>query len=218
MRPSGEAFRPDLRRPRWATVLAVLMLLAGARLFFGGLTDLRRVVTGQPTAEVRLDGLADANQELLIRGQLALEAAVERAHPVGATVQAAARFLLSLLLLYAVVAVFSGDARARQASVAAAFGGLGLYFGSGVYLLLVVRQGVAAAVPTLIDVAAHIHTRIGDAPPAPADLAKLTSTLVVHVPLLTVTLGFLFSALLLVYFGGRRGRLFYNRGEQAHHG
>ena len=86
-RPSGETSRPPTRRPRWVTVLAVLMLLAGARLFLGSLTDLRRLATGRSMAEVSLDGLADANQEVLIRGQIALDEAVDRAHPAAAWVQ-----------------------------------------------------------------------------------------------------------------------------------
>jgi hypothetical protein len=73
-------------------------------------------------------------------------------------------------------------------------------------------------VPVLLEVAGKAYARAGDAPPAPADLAHLASTLVFQIPLFATTLGFLFSVLLLVYFGGRRGRLFYNRGEQAHHG
>ena len=143
-RPSGEASRLPTRRPRWVTVLAMLMLLAGARLFLGSLTDLRRLATGRSMADVRMDGLADANQEVLIRGQLALEEAVDRAHPIAAGVQAAIRLVLALVFFFAVAAVFSGDPRARRASVFAAWAGMALHVGSGAFLLMVVRKGVAA--------------------------------------------------------------------------
>jgi hypothetical protein len=216
-RPSGETPRLPTRRPRWATVLAVLMLLAGARLFLGSLTDLRRLATGRSMAEVSLDGLADANQEVLIRGQIALDEAVDRAHPAAAWVQDVTRFALALVFLFAVAAVFSDDPRARRASVVAAWSGLVLHVASGVFVLTVVRSGVTDALPVLQQVAARAHARTGDAPPSPADLAQLASTLVVQVPLLTASLGVLFSILLLVTFGGRRGRLFYNGGVKADH-
>jgi hypothetical protein len=214
--PSGEASRQ--RRPRWVTLLAVLMLLAGARLFLGSLTDLRRLATGLSMAEARLDGLANADQEVLIRGQLALDEAVDRAHPVAAGVQAAARLALALVFFFAVAAVFSNDPRARRASVLAGWAGMALHLGSGVFLLAVVRQGVADAVPVLQQVAAKAHAGTGDALPTPADLHQLASTLMIQVPLLAASLGVLFSILLLVTFGGRRGRLFYNDGAKADHG
>jgi hypothetical protein len=194
------------------------MLLAGARLFLGSLTDLRRMVTGRSMAEVRLEGLADADQEVLIRGQLALDEAVDRSHPVAATVQAAARLALALVFLFAVAAVFSDDPRGRRASVLAAWAGMALHVGSGVFVLTVVRGGVADAVPVLQQVAAKAHARTGDAPPTAATLAQLASTLMIQVPLLAAALGVLFSVLLLVTFGGRRGRLFYNDGVKADHG
>ena len=217
-RPSGEESRQPRRRPRWVTVLAVLMLLAGARLFLGSLTDLRRLVTGRSMAELRLDGVVDAEQEVLIRGQLALDEAVDRAHPVAARVQAAARLALGLVFLFAVAAVFSDDPRARSASVLAAWIGMALHAGSGLFVLTAVRGRVADLLPALQQVAAQAHARTGDTPSASADLAQLASTLVIQVPLLSAALGVLFSVLLLVTFGGRRGRLFYNGGVKADHG
>ena len=217
-RPSGEASRQPRRRPRWVTVLAVLMLLAGARLFLGSLTDLRRLVTGRSMAALRLDGVVDAEQEVLIRGQLALDEAVDRAHPVAARVQVAARLALGLVFLFAVAAVFSDDPRARSASVLAAWIGMALHAGSGLFVLTAVRGRVADLLPALQQVAAQAHARTGDTPSASADLAQLATTLVIQVPLLSAALGVLFSVLLLVTFGGRRGRLFYNDGVKADHG
>ena len=217
-RPSGEESRQPRRRPRWVTVLAVLMLLAGARLFLGSLTDLRRLVTGRSMAALRLDGVVDAEQEVLIRGQLALDEAVDRAHPVAARVQVAARLALGLVFLFAVAAVFSDDPRARSASVLAAWIGMALHAGSWLFVLTAVRGRVADLLPALQQVAAQAHARTGDTPSASADLAQLASTLVIQVPLLSAALGVLFSVLLLVTFGGRRGRLFYNDGVKADHG
>ena len=217
-RPSGETARLPTRRPRWVTVLAVLMLLAGAGLFFGGLTDLRRLATGRSMADVHMEGLGDVNKEVLFRGQLALDEAVDRAHPVAAWVKATARLALALGFLFAVAAVFSDDPRAGRASVLAAWAGMAVYGGMGAFVLVVVRKGVADAIPVLQQVASKAHARTGDAPPSPADLAQLASTLMIQMPLLSASLGVLFSVVLLVSFGGRRGRLFYNGGVKADHG
>jgi len=217
-RPSGEVSSLQSRRPRWVTLLAVFMLLDGAGLFFGGLTDLRRLATGRSMVDVRMDGLADADKEVLVRGQIALDEAVDRAHPVAAWVKAAARLTLALAFLFAVAAVFSDDPRAGRASVFAARAGMAFHLSSGAFLLVVVRKGVGDALPVLQQVAAKAYARIGDAPPAAADLDQLASTLMIQMPLLTAALGVLFSVVLLLTFGGRRGRLFYNDGVKAHHG
>jgi hypothetical protein len=216
--PSGEVPRVARRRPRWVNVLAVLMLLVGARLFLGSLSDLRRLATGQSMVEISLEGLTDVNREVLLRGQLALEEAVDRAHPTAAKVQAVARFGLALLLLFAVAAVYSDDARARRVSTAAGWATVALNLGSGAFVLLVVRKGAMDGLPVLQQVAFKVYARAGDAPPAAADLARIAYTLMVQVPLSTMALGVVFGIVLVVMFGGRRGRLFYNRGEQAHHG
>jgi len=196
----------------------VLMLLAGAGLFFGSLTDLSRLATGRSMAAVRMEGLADANQEVLLRGQLALDEAVDRAHPVAAWVRATARLGLALVYFFAVAAVFSADPRAGRASVLAGWAGMALHLGMGTFVHLVVRKGVADLLPVLQQVADKAHARTGDAPPATAVLAQLASTLSVQVPLLSAALGVLFSVVLLVTFGGRRARLFYNGGVETDHG
>jgi hypothetical protein len=194
------------------------MLLDGAGLFFGGLTDLRRLATGRSMVDVRMDGLADADKEVLVRGQIALDEAVDRAHPVAAWIKATVRLGLALVFLFAVAAVFSDDPRARRATMFAAWAGMAWHGGHGAFLLGVVSKEVADAVPLLQQVAAKAHTRTGDALPAAAELAQLTSTLMIQMPLLAAALGVLFSVVLLAAFGGRRGRLFYNGGVKADHG
>lgn len=185
------------------------MLLVGARLFLGSLTDLRQLTTGQSMADLPLEGLADANREVLVRGQIALDEAVARLHPTAAVVQAALRFALALLMLFAVAAVYSDDRRARLASVTAGWVGTVFYFGSGLFVLLVARRDVGQVLPELQRVASKTYGRAGDPVPPVEALLQLAATLVVQVPLMSAGFGLLFSMILVSTFGGRRGRSFY---------
>ncbi len=207
--PSGSEPSPARRRPRWATFLAVLMLLVGARLFLGSLTDLRQLTTGRSMADLPLEGLADANRELLIRGQIALDEAMARLHPTAAVVQTALRFALSLLMLFAVAAVYSDDRRARLASMIAGWVGAAFYLGSGLFVLLVARREVGQVLPELQGVASKAYGRVGDPVPPVEGLLQLAATLVVQVPLMSAGFGLLFSMILVSTFGGQRGRSFY---------
>jgi hypothetical protein len=185
------------------------MLLVGARLFLGSLTDFRQLMTGQSMADLPLDGLTDANREMLIRGQIALDEAVARLHPTAAAVQAAGRFALALLMLFAVAAVYSDDRRARLASMIAGWVGTAFYLGSGAFVLLVVRHGVGQALPDLQKVATKAYGRAGDPVPPMEALVQLATTLMVQVPLMAAVFGLLFSMVLVSTFGGQRGRSFY---------
>lgn len=191
------------------------MLLVGARLFLGSLTDFRQLVTGRSMADLPLEGLSDANREMLVRGQIALDEAVARLHPTAAAIQAAGRFVLALVLLFAVAAVYSDDRRARLASMLAGWMGTVFYLGSGVFVLLVVRHGVGQVLPELQRVASKAYSRVGDPVPPSEALAQLATTLMVQVPVMAAGLGLLFSLVLLSTFGGQRGRSFY--GQMAEH-
>lgn len=185
------------------------MLLVGARLFLGSLTDFRQLATGRSMADLPLEGLSDANREMLVRGQIALDEAVARIHPTAAAIQAAGRFVLALVLLFAVAAVYSDDRRARLASMLAGWVGTAFYLGSGAFVLLVVRHGVGQALPELQKVASKAYGRVGDPVPPAEALVQLATTLMVQVPLMAAGLGVLFSMVLLSTFGGQRGRSFY---------
>ena len=181
--------RPPTRRPRWVTVLAVLMLLAGARLFLGSLTDLRRLVTGRSMAEIRLDGSGR-------RRSGSAHPRADRPRRGGGSGS-------------------SGRSQGAGCSPSGAGAGVSFRRGSGVfrrssgspcqracrpgpgwlctwaagYSCSRWCAGVADTVPVLQQVAAQAHARAGDAPPASADLAQLASTLMIQVPLLSARAG-----------------------------
>ncbi len=194
------------------------MLLAGARLFLSSLSDMRKLATGKETAAALVDSLHDVQKELILRGQWAIEDVVERAHPNLAWTHAAARFALAAVLLFAVAAVFSDDSRGRRAALLAGWGTILLCVANAIFLVFVVRHGLAAGVEALQRVAADVHGRAGVVPPGVAELADEAKVLMIHVPMVASVLGVGFGLLLVMTFGGRRGRLFYNREQQGDHG
>jgi hypothetical protein len=120
----------------------------------------------------------------------AILAALARAHPLAVRIDAAAKVALALLLLFAVAAVFSSDPRARRATLLAAWAGIVYQIGDGLFLYLVVRRHSVA------------------------DVLPLTDALIVG----TGLVGIAFSVLLLTFFGGRRGRVFFGPGREPRHG
>jgi len=139
-----------------------------------------------------------------------LDEAVARLHPTAAAIQAVGRFVLALVLLFAVAAVYSDDRRARLASMLAGWVGTAFYLGSGVFVLLVVRHRVGQVLPELQKVASKAYGRVGDPVPPMEALVQLATTLMVQVPLMAAGLGVLFSMVLVSTFGGQRGRSFYS--------
>jgi hypothetical protein len=187
------------------------MLLVGARFFLASLSDMRKLATGKVTAAAVVDSLHDVQKELILRGQWAVEDVVDRAHPVLAWAHAAARFALAAVLLFAVAAVFSDDVRSRGAALVSGWGTLFLSAGNVAFVYLFARPGLGAGIQALQQVAADVHGRAGVAPPGAAELADQAQVLMVHVPTFASAIGVGFGLLLVMTFGGRRGRLFYNR-------
>jgi len=205
------------RRPRWLTFLTVLMLLVGGRMFFSGVTDLHRLINGKPEI-LTLDGGLDPQQEALLRGQIVLINALSKHRPVSLAIHAVARLALGLIYLFAVAAVFSSDPRGRRTGILAAWAGMVVCAGNAVFLLVVVGRMVPWLLPILGAAYAEDAVRAGRAVPG-ADVVALQARLfLVDVPMVVTGMGLVFSLLLLLYFRGRRMRLFYNQPRQADHG
>jgi hypothetical protein len=197
------------RRPRWLTFLTVLMLLVGGRMFFSSVTDLHRLINGQPEI-LTLDGGLDPQQEALLRGQIVLINALSKHRPVSLAIHAVARLVLGLVYLFAVAAVFSSDPRGRRAGILAAWAGMVVSAGNAVFLLWVVGRMVPWLLPILGTAYAEDAVRAGRSVPG-ADVVALQARLfLVDVPMVVTGMGVAFSLLLLLYFRGRRMRLFYN--------
>lgn len=204
------------RRPRWMTLLTVLLLLLGGRFFVTAVSDLHRVATGR--AEVlSLDGSFDAQQEALLRGQVVLGNALSRHRPVSLAASAVARLGLGLIYLFAVAAVFSGDARGRRVALLAGWAGIVVSAGNALFLMLVVRRMLPWLTPMLTDAFAQDAARAGRAGFDPGTVAAQARLFLLDVPLVVTGMGVLWSLLLIAYFRGRRVRLFYNQPRQADH-
>jgi hypothetical protein len=208
---------PVGRRPRWLTFFTVLMLLVGGRMFFSSVTDLHRLASGKPEA-LSLDGGLDPQQEALLRGQIVLANALSRHRPAALSVHAVARLGLGLLYLFAVAAVFSSDVRGRRAALLAAWAGLAVCVGNALFVFLVVGRMLPWLLPALGDAFARDAARAGRALPAAEVVAEQARLFLIDVPLVVTGMGVVFSLLLLLYFRGRRMRLFYNQLRQADHG
>jgi hypothetical protein len=190
--------------------LTVLMLLAGGRMFFSSVTDLRRLVTGQPEV-LSLDGGLDAQQEALLRGQVVLANALSRYRPAPLLVHSLARLGLGLVYLFAVAAVFSRDPRGRRASMLAGWVGIAVSAGNAVFLVLVVRPSLPWILPSLSQDLAQDAAHAGRAALPLESVAEQARLFLLDVPLMISALGAVFSLILLAYFAGRRARMFYNQ-------
>jgi hypothetical protein len=181
--------RPE-SRPTWVVVLTMAMLLFGGRQVFMGLAGL----TNNPPAQVLTD---EMSPEAKARGA-AFNGAMARLyqeHAGAVRVEGAAQLVLGALLCFAVAAVFSSDPRARPAAMAAA--GIGLVFEVADTLFLSLNLG-----PMLVPLVRHAAGA-----EAPSDRVVLLAADLMMVVYAVPAVGL--CAVLLAFFGGRRGRTFF---------
>lgn len=195
-------------RPTWVVVLAVAMLAYGGHLLTTGLSVLQGL-RGPAPAPVAASAEGSVSDQGLMSDLRSVSRSLDRSHPVAVRANAVSKLVLAALLLLAVAAVFTSDPRARPASLVAAWAGIAHHVGDALYLLLVVREGVIAAAPLLASVASQ---RGADPVPSAEEMAAFADTFMKIVSAVTAALGISFSALLLAYFGGRKGRLFFGAG------
>lgn len=198
------------RKPRWMNLLTVLMLLLGGRMFFSSVTDLHRLVTHR-SETLSVDGGLDAQQEMLLRAEVVLANALSEHRPRALAIHATARLALGLVYLFAVAALFSGDARGRRVSLGAGWVGAAVSAGNAAFSLLVVRRMLPWLLPMLGDAFAQDAARAGREVPGAGVVAAQAHMFLVDMPLVVSAMGLVFSLILLAYFNGRRVRLFYNQ-------
>jgi hypothetical protein len=209
---SDERRRP---RPPWMTFFAVMLLLLGGRFLITSLSDLHHLASGRDEV-LTLDGSLDAQRELLLRAQVVLANTLCRERPAALAISALARLGLGLVYLFAVAALFSGDARGRRVSVFAGWFGLAVSASNALFLAWVVRGLLPRILPVLAEATAQDAARAGR-PPLTADVLALQTRLFLHdAPQLVAGMGVLWSLLLITYFRGRSVRLFYNQGQADH--
>jgi hypothetical protein len=209
-RPRRNPIAAPPPRPRWMVVLVALMLVSGARLFLSALMTLQ-TLQGRPTT-VAVEPLSAVDDEALSR---TFEAAMDRAYPRAAATYAAAKLVVALMLLFAVAAVLTHDRRGRRAAMIAAWAGILYNVGNAAFMLIVVRRGALAAAPVLAEALVKRH---GAAAPAISEVTAMVGNVMVVIPVLLALFGIAFSLVILAFFGGRRGRVFYGLEPQTTNG
>jgi hypothetical protein len=193
-------------------VLALAMLVFGGWLLISGVRQIR-----DPGGQRPIDPRASIQEAQDVQAVNASLARAYREHPVEVQVNAFSKLVMGLLLLFAVAAVFAGDARARKATMVAAWVGIAYQVGEVLFMLRIFRQGVVEGAPALVSLAAR-QSAAGKVPTVGAVISAFDVFIVG-----LGALGILFSVVLLTFFGGRRGRTFFGVGadivrRQPHHG
>jgi hypothetical protein len=190
-------------RPSWMVLLSSLMLIYGGLLLVWGLTALRdpQSIARPPAVEP----LSTADQAFA-QQLTAVNARVITAH--GPTVRAlgSASLALALLMLYAASATLSRDRRGRGAAIAAGWTGIVYQVATLPLVLPLAREYAMASAPLL---AQKVAAEQGSAGPPAESVTALAQTFLVSMPVALSLLGITGSVILLIYFGGRRGRVLY---------
>ncbi len=219
-RPGDENELPDwarqkkttkpVQRPTWVVVLAMAMMVFGGHLLMGGLTTMRTLSAASRVPEV-ITGVEGS-----LAGDLrAVSLVLDQSNPVAVRANVASKLVMALLLLFAVATVWASDPRGRWAVLFTAWAGIAYHLADAVFLYVVVRKGFIAAAPMLVSLA---NQRGVAAPPTVDELVELANNLTAVLSVMTLVVGIAFSWVLLVYFGGRRGRLLYGLERPAHDG
>jgi hypothetical protein len=198
-----------IKRPTWVVVLAMAMMIFGGHLLMGALTTLHTLqATQRPTAEVV------AGVERSLAGDLrAVSLVLDNSNPVAVRANVASKMVMALLLLFAVAAVWASDPRGRAVVLFAAWAGIVYHLADAVFLYVVLRKGFIAAAPMLVNLASQNGVA---EPPTVDELVAFANTLTAVLSLMTLVVGVAFSTVLLAYFGGRKGRLFYGIERPVH--
>jgi hypothetical protein len=196
--------QPQEKRPAWVIVLATIMLMYGGFQLIDGVATLAGSGLQPPVAETVE---ASRRQHTLLQAQ----ARAHRAHPGAVRVNAASQVALGLVMLLAVAAVSASDVRARRLTLVAAGAGIVFQVADTIFWFQVMREEIVRAV--LADLSAQI--------PAGAEGRVGVAFGVLEVGKALLWVGF--SAVVMNFFGGRRGRLFFGVAadmvrRQPHHG
>ena len=201
MGAEGPVLRAPKQRPAWLVMIAAIMLISAARLSMAGLFTL----TDNEPAAISQTALVVTPEDAAAKTVELASSSVKASHKGLLRAQAAGQVALALFLLYVTAAVFSLDPRGRTLAILAAWVGALYHLAGMVLSLLVLRPAIMQVAPKVVAEMAS-----GASPSAlGADLLTALRALSVLLPVLTALFGLGFSALILFFFGGRRGRAFY---------
>jgi hypothetical protein len=207
-RASGQPQLPA-QRPTWMVVLASLMVVFAFHLFLGGLDELtggpphiaERASSGAPVAK----GSPEATEAL----RRALASARAAANPTLLRIRGASNLVFAALLVFAVAAIATRDRRGRPVALLAAWVGVGYHVLGAALFIAVERSGLLATGNEWIEQLAALATRPGADPLTPQEARAGVGALLVVWPVGLALLGVGFSAAIIAFFGGARGRSYY---------
>jgi hypothetical protein len=191
-------------RPVWMIVLAATMLLHGGFTLVAGLLMIRD--PGAVARQVVPNVPRPPEAEAAVRQLEPIMDAIIARHRAALRVDAIASLVYGLFTLYAVAAVLSRDRHGRLLAVSTAIFGIVYQLAELPHSTRITREIVTAAGPLLAEMMAASGDGAGK---TQAELvATLDAVSAARAPVLTA-LGVGWCLLLLLYFGGRRGRELY---------
>jgi hypothetical protein len=190
-------------------LLASLMAMIAFQQFMGALSDLAGEPAVPPPPVAGDAAPADAE----VAAHMALGVAYGQALaevPAGVSgFLGALRLAYASLLLFTVAAVATRDRRGRAAALIGAWVGIAHHLAAAAAFLLLIRPAILRRAPDWLDEVRAL-TRTGGQEAVSSDLVGTwAQTVLLGAPIFGAILGVGFSLLLLVFFGGRRGRSYY---------
>jgi hypothetical protein len=202
--PRRQATAPA-HRPTWLVLLSSLTLIYGGLLLVSGLTALR---DPQAAARIPVTEPLPPAEETFSKQLTAVNITVITAHARAIRGRAAASLILALLMLYAAAATLSRDRHGRTVTLAAAWLGIAYQVASLPVVIPIARDYARVSAPLLAQMVATEQSTAAQKT-TPDAIAGFVQSVLVGIPVVTAVLGVAGSALLISYFGGRRGRVLY---------
>jgi hypothetical protein len=199
---------PAGQRPVWMVVLTSLMVVVAFNQFLGGmsvLADGPARLVGDP---VERPGASTAEQAAARAMHKGLSIAVQRIDPLLTRGYALAKILMGGLMLFAVAAIATNDRRGRRGTLLAAWAAIP-YHVAGALFFLLVRERLLDAGPDWVREVKALAESAALPHGASEQMPGLVSQLILVGPVGMAVVGIAFSAILIAFFGGRRGRAFY---------
>lgn len=200
-------------RPRWLRLFNIILFLYGGSLLLSGLDGLK--LGGFSSTWSLPSGFSVGSiEELVVRGIGRAAGTTDKTFPVLAQTVTISRLVLAGLLLFGAVAISMADVRARVVVMVSAGVGAAYHIGNAIVTLLVVRPQFLAS-PAWQELARDHSDNQAIALNTLSSTRELAGWILLINPLAAGFVGSAFAVLLIRYFGGKKGRAYYDELNQA---
>ncbi len=192
-------------RPPWVTMMASMMLLYGGLTLVSALFTLREP---KAAAVVAIENVSHSSAQPELQRQLdAINEVILGRYRQAIRLGALISIGVALFTLYAVAAILSRDRHGRFLALCTAAVGIAYELGGLPYGVAMARLAAVDGAPLL----AKVFIESGKQPPGtnPVELATRLHAVIVAPPVVAALLGVGWCLIMVVYFGGRRGRTVY---------